>query len=130
MRFCSRAHFRLFNWIAIFAIAFGFLAPVVNCVAAVGNLSQERMEICTAAGMVYVAVTDQQPDGSQQEKTVSGKCCCPAQAGALALLSGENQTLPFFAPFIGLPPASHEAAPRQSFIWAIAFPRAPPALFV
>ena len=121
---------RLTAWIATFAILIGALAPTVSqAMSAFGDGGTRWLEVCTSAGMLWVAA---KADGEAQDEdgggsgVMAGHCpyCC-THAGSFALPPSEPAVFAVEGPQQLLPVLYH-AAPRPLFAWAAAQPRAPP----
>jgi hypothetical protein len=115
-------------WIACLAILFGSLAPAISPAPAAASAGAARLEICTRAGIMLVAVSDtaasESPLGLMQDHLQHCPCCL-AQDRPFALLPPLQLT---FAILGGhdLFPALFYEAPHPLFSWSAANPRAPP----
>ncbi len=119
---------RLTAWIATFAILLGALAPAVSqAMSAFGEGGARWLEVCTTAGMIWIAVDEDGGEPSQGDSgLMSGHCpyCC-THAGSFALPPSVAPVFAVDGPQL-LQPVLFHTAPRPLFAWAVAHPRAPP----
>ena len=123
---------RFTAWIATLAILIGALAPSVSqAMSAFGDGSTRWLEVCTSAGMLWVAADADADAGQSGEDEggpgfTAGHCpyCCP-HAGSFALPPASPPAFAVDGPH-QLQPVLYHAAPRPLFAWAAAHPRAPP----
>jgi hypothetical protein len=121
------------TWIACLAILFNAFAPLVShamaAPAAAGFSAMAGMEVCTALGMKTMAFSAADPDrdDGKPHKTMNHCGYCAVHAATYGLPP------PMTAVFA--PPAGRDAWPplyyrssRILFPWALAQPRAPPAV--
>jgi hypothetical protein len=125
------------TWIACLAILFNAFAPVLShamgAQAAAGASVMLEMEVCTALGMemrtwsAAPAAPSDQADAGKLEKHTGHCAYCVAHAAT----HGLPPPMPaVFAPAVGhtaWPPLYYQSS-RSLFPWALAQPRAPPAL--
>jgi hypothetical protein len=119
-------------WIACLAILFNAFAPMLSHAmgtrAAAGASVMLEMEVCTAMGMEMQKVAVGDPDdGAGLQKNPNHCASCVAHAA--------THGLPPPMPAVFVPAAGRAAWPplyyqssRSLFPWALAQPRAPPAL--
>jgi hypothetical protein len=124
------------TWIACLAILFNAFAPLLShamgAPAAPGAAAVAGMEVCTALGMKTMALPDAAPapassDTGKLHKTMTHCGFCAAHAGTHGLPPPMTAV---FAPAAGRdawPPLYYRSS-RVLFPWALAQPRAPPAI--
>lgn len=119
------------SFIALVAMLLMALAPTVSKVVASERSNAGLVEVCTAEGMKWVAVSGvSQFDSGSQDKTPisahdhSGDCpyCSLQTAKLLTSTSHSFTTTPVESP---LPPLFYQAS-KPLFAWAQARSRAPP----
>jgi hypothetical protein len=115
-----------YAWIAIMAILFNVLAPVLSHARANAGAAAAQVEICTAMGVTMVAIPADQPDPGQLAKGMNHCAYCATHAGSFGL---PPQSVTLFAVLGG-----HDAYPSLFFqspyplpVWSVAQARAPPA---
>jgi hypothetical protein len=122
----------VWTWIACLAILFNAFAPVLSHAmgtqAAAGTPLMLEMEVCTALGMEMRQVeSPDRADAGKLHKTTNHCAYCVAHAAT----HGLPPPMPaVFAPAPGRaawPPLYYQSS-RSLFPWALAQPRAPPAL--
>jgi hypothetical protein len=132
----TRHRSRLYwTWIACLAILFNAFAPVLSHAmgmqAAAGASVMMEMEVCTALGMEMRSVVSSDSsdpaDAGKLQKNMGHCACCVAHVPT----HGQPPPMPaVFAPAPGRdawPPLYYQSS-RSLFPWALAQPRAPPAL--
>lgn len=118
---------RLTIWIVLFSVLFGVLAPAVSRAVASDN-PEIWVEICTAAGVRFIALSELEGEAGSGSDAVSNDGYCPycmSQVTAGLPPSG----LPQFEPVLVeafVPPAFLDA-PRTPFAWLSVRSRAPPS---
>lgn len=124
----DRGFRKLISWIACVAILMGSVAPVLSH-AFQPSQGAGWIEVCTALGqqMVHVGDATGEPSNTKQQDDHARQHCpyCSSHAAQLGLPPASSAVL--FVPTLhyGLP-ALFLAAPRTSFAWSTAQPRAPP----
>lgn len=114
---------RSFAWIALVALLFNALAPLVmQCMAQDAGYS----ELCTARGIERIADNG---DGSDPDMTVSG-AHCPLCLAPHSPFVPTRPVVTELTPATGAdaPPPSFLHTPSSQFAWAPAQPRAPPCI--
>lgn len=119
-------------WIACLAILMAALAPAIShAVAAAKGAPNDWMEICTITGskMVMVDAEPAPQAPASSEHSVHFEHCpfCLSHAGNLGLLPAIDFVLPLVSGDHVLPSLFYQSS-RPLFAWAVAQPRAPPAL--
>lgn len=127
------AHHRLTAWLAVLAVLWGCLLPVVSHAVAAHHVGDKGwVEVCTATGMAWVnsadasvtADTDYPRGGTGVVMTGCDWCATHNPLTGLPTLAQ-----PMVAPlsYGADAPAAFFHAPRPLFVWAAAQSRAPPA---
>lgn len=128
----TRAMHRCAAWIACFAILLASLAPSIShAVAAAQGTPNAWIEICTVDGSKLMMVdADQNPQApTPTEKAIHFEHCpfCLSHAGSFGLPPTADFLMPVVSGDHVLPSLFYQAS-RPLFAWAVAQPRAPPAL--
>lgn len=125
--FRFRARRALTAWIATFALLVSVLAPAASqAMSAFADDEQQWVEVCTPAGMQWLAVNSGDAGGDDDNAGMASCPYCYAHAGSFALPPPTAPTV------LALPRTSAEQprlfliAPRPLFAWAASHPRAPP----
>jgi hypothetical protein len=123
------------TWIACLAILFNAFVPLMShamgAPAAAGASAMAGMEVCTALGMKTMAASDPgadpDPDAGKLHKAMNHCGYCAVHAATYGLPPPMTAV---FAPAAGRdawPPLYYRSS-RILFPWALAQPRAPPAV--
>ncbi len=129
MRMTQATH-RFASWIACFAILMASLAPSIShAVAAAHGTPNAWMEVCTVAGSKMVMVDVEQTAPATNEQSVHFEHCpfCLSHAGTVGLPPAADFVMPVVSGDHVLPSLFYQSS-RPLFAWAVAQPRAPPAL--
>ncbi|HEX8478909.1 MAG TPA: DUF2946 domain-containing protein [Telluria sp.] len=122
-------HFHAYAWIAALAILFNALAPVMSHAQAATGHAQSQVEICTAMGMVMVAMPalDGKPDTGHLMQGMNHCAYCTTHAGSFGL---PPPALAVFAILGGhdVFPLLFYQSPATLFTWSRAHARAPPVV--
>ncbi|MGH8854924.1 MAG: DUF2946 domain-containing protein [Telluria sp.] len=115
-------------WIALAAFVFGLFAPALSHAFAPRQVAAPMSEICTAAGMVVMALADS-PDQDAGAMAGMTHCdlCCSQQAPVL--LPSPPTLAPLVVSVRATYPALFYQSPFRQFAWTPAQSRAPPASF-
>ncbi|CAM5396859.1 hypothetical protein TMEC54S_02526 [Thauera mechernichensis] len=123
----TRSARSLAAWIAMFAMLLAALAPTLSQAAYRASGDARWLEICTAAGMRYVAVNTAPQDPADELARTAGGCvfcslfasALPAAWGGADVPSAQGEDI---SPAFSLHP------PRPRPPWVVSSPRAPPAV--
>lgn len=122
-------HIRRWAWLACFAILVNALAPAIShAVASLKSNKQDVVEVCTAYGVVLVAVGDGAADRNPRGHSLPAGAACPycvTHAGSFALPFGSSSLAVTLSPGTIRPLPPDEARPR-GLAWTTPRSRAPP----
>jgi len=123
-----RLRLRPATWLALIAVLALALAPTVSRALAFANGGSTWTEVCTPLGLKLQAVADTGDEAPAAHVGQLEHCgFCGLFTGAAPLPVTASPTLPAVAAAEALP-ALLLQAPRTSFAWLSAQPRAPPSL--
>lgn len=120
-----------YAWIAILAILFNALAPIVSHARASAATAGAQVEVCTAAGMAMVAMAtsagDQPDPGPDHGMKGMNHCAyCATHAGSFGLPPYTTSVVAVLGGHDAYP-ALFFHAPYRLPVWLAAQPRGPPA---
>jgi type II secretory pathway pseudopilin PulG len=116
-------------WIALLGILFAALAPTLSHAVVPAVAAAAEVQICTANGMIAIAVDGGGPVKGLPAPDHMLKHCpyCIAHGGAPGLPPVQAFVLPVLRQTTSHPSLFYRSA-APLFAWTIANPRAPPAL--
>ncbi len=126
--FLSLVHRRLTAWLAMLALVFGALAPVVTQAMVRASGPSDWIQICSVSGMSWVKA-DTGEVAKQDQKApadASSHQCpwCSLHAGAAG--APPVHLMPPALPLPALQPVPALASASSALVWNNAHPRAPP----